>query len=180
MKKIAVLIIVCFISFWSMRIHSINKADVSGEIYLESGDETEAGGVSYTLTKSRMYTVEEFEQMYGADELIVPEGNMLLCACISVKNETSEDMSWDYIMDLTTGGFEMLTWGSTPISSIGRYMNTFEENALEPGKTQEVWYVTGLIKQSFKEKTWNDIRSCEFYYIPQYTPEKIMYRLDME
>lgn len=180
MKKIVIYAMLCIVAFWSARIYSVNKEDISNEVYFEPGDIVSDGGMQYTLTESKIYTIEEYEQLYDTDQQIIPAGNKVLCACLEITNNTSEELSWDDVMQFTIGGFEMTTWASTPVMALGRPINTFETKALEPGASQKVWYATGLFRQSFKEKTWKNIKDCEFYYIPTFSPEKIMYRMYIE
>ena len=175
------LIVMCAVIFWCGRIYSVNSACSDDTERYEAGEVVPGQDIEMRCMESHIYSVDEYKQRFGDHEVYVLEpGDRLLCVCLNVRNISGGSLSWDEVMDRTLGGFESVTWFSAVVPGMGQNINIFRSSQLDAGADQDIWYVTMVSRVSFSQKTWDNIKGEEFWYVPALEPVKIMMKLEID
>lgn len=179
--KIGCILCLCIVFYWCGRIYSVNSNYEDNRIVYDIGEIVYISDIEIKCVEARLYSLEEFKARFGVDNvsLLYPAEDKILCACMNVKNTGKASLSWDEIMELTLGGFQTVTWGSSANPYATQKINVFKSDELKPEKEQDIWFVTSLSHISFKKSTWDDIINEEFYYSPMIEPVQIMMKLDV-
>lgn len=176
MKKIIVVITVCFLVFWTGRIISVNQNPPITKYY-EIGDILDCGDLEVCFIESHLDTPEQFKERFGVESNTYDGEHKVISICISATNKSDKEADLDKIFDFLECGFEAPLWANAIDPEITNQINNFGEEKLAPGKTRKIWYVTEISKRCYKESTWNHINECQFYYILTLSPQKIAVRL---
>lgn len=176
MKKIIVVITVCFLVFWTGRIISINQNPPT-TAYYDIGDTLDCGDLEAVFIESHLDTPEQFKERFGIESNTYDGEHKVISICISATNKSDKEADLDKIFGLLECGFEAPLWANAIDPEITNQINNFGEEKLAPGETRKIWYVTEISKQCYKESTWNHINEYQFYYILTLSPQKISVRL---
>lgn len=185
MKRVCIalgcVLCVCVIAFWCGRIYSVNKAYIDDTVIYDVGETAYLNDLELRYKEAHIYTVDEYKKKFNTDNVnTLTSDDRMLCACINVKNTGDTALSWDDVIDGTSGGFQTLTWGSSVDPFTLPVMNVFTSEMLEPGADQDIWYMSYLSSLSFSKKTWSHIENEEFYFVPVLEPFQIEMKLDVQ
>ncbi len=180
-KKIALYAVCCALLLWCCRIYSVNRVEGEREYIMQLGETLQAEGMDIVPLEAHLFSQEEYLEYFGLtqDKLVESDTNSrIICVCLSVTNTTERDMSWDVVMDKTTGGFETKTWGSMSSPYEGREINVFMDECLRSSQSQNVWYVTSVNPICFRERTWKRMECKDFCYVLQQASGKTVIELE--
>lgn len=144
------------------------------------GGELQGENISIVPLEAHLFSRNDFLEYFHLTEEVLEnedENCKLICVCLLVSNITEQDMSWDYVMNATSCGFETKTWASVNMFNIGSKLNIFKDECLRADKSQKIWYVTVVNPICFKSKTWEKLERRDFSYILSLAPEKIKVQL---
>lgn len=179
-RKAVLCVIGCIILFWCCRIYSVNQSRESG-YQIQMGKEFQGENISIVPLEAHLFSRNDFLDYFHLTEEVMEmedENCKIICVCLLVSNITEEDLSWDFVMDQTSCGFETKTWASINTFDIGSKINIFEDACLRKNKSQKVWYVTAVNQICFKNKTWEKLECRDFSYILSLTPKKVKVQLE--
>ena len=178
---IVVVVVICAAIFWCGRIYSINHGYIDNTQVVEAGEAIECDGLVIRCVEAHIYSIDDYKTRFGVDNVeTLSSEDRFVCACLNIENNTNESISWDAVMDMTSGGFESATWCSSVNPYDMQDINVFSDNELKAGAAQKVWYVTKAARVSFGDKTWEHMDEETFYYVPVLETVKIRMKLDME
>lgn len=178
-KKVVLCIICCMILFWCGRIYSINQVR-EYEHQIQMGESLEREGIRIVPLEAHLFSRNDFLDYFHLTEDVLEmedETCKLICVCLAVSNVTEQNLSWDFVMDTTSCGFETKTWASLNASNIGSQLNIFKDECLQADQSQNIWYVTVVNPICFKSKTWKKLECRDFSYILSLAPGKIKVQL---
>lgn len=180
-KRLVGLALSTVIVLWCSRIYGINQTEKKE--YIIPMQETYYGeSISITPLESHLFDREDFLQYFPIEEemlSVAGDSNCkFICVCIQVSNLSQQDITWDWVMDVTSCGFETKTWASTNITYIGSKINIFSDDSLQVGQSQKIWYVTIVNPVCFKNETWEQLKCDEFRYVLALGDEKICIQLE--
>ena len=184
MKKLlfflAGILCLCGVIFWCGRIYSVNSAYSDDTERYGAGDTVSISGLEMKAVETRIYSIDEYKERFNADpvDMLDPQDRMI-CVRMQVTNTGDEAVGWDKVSSITVGGFESVTWCSSADPYSAQPINVFRSENLPAGAEQDVWCVTSLARVSFGQKTWDNIKDEEFWYVPALEPVKIMMKLEL-
>ena len=173
-------VICCIMLFWCCRIYSINQTGEGG-YRIQMGEELRGENICVVPLEAHLFSRKEFLEFFHlSQELLENEAQdcKLICVCLLVSNVTKQDLSWDFVMDITSCGFETKTWASVNMPEIGSRLNIFADECLRADENQKIWYVTAVDPICFKSKTWEKLECKDFSYILSLTPQKAEVQLE--
>ena len=185
MKKLlfflAGILCLCGVIFWCGRIYSVNSAYSDDTERYGAGETVSISGLEMKAVETRIYSIDEYKERFNADpvDMLDPQDRMI-CVRMQVTNTGDEAVGWDKVSSITVGGFESVTWCSSADPYSAQPINVFRSENLAAGAEQDVWCVTSLARVSFGQKTWDNIKGEEFWYVPALEPVKIMMKLELQ
>lgn len=180
-KKIIGLVFCTIIILWCWRIYRINQTQTN-EYIIPMLDTYYGKSISITPVESYLLDKEDFLIQFPVDEellnMVGERESKFICVCVQVTNTSQQNITWDWVMEVTSCGFETKTWGSTNITYIGNKINVFDKESLEIGQSQKIWYVTVVNPICFKDATWKRLKCEDFRYVLALGEEKISIQLE--
>jgi len=178
MKKVLSVILVCVVVFWAGRIYSINQSSPVTTFY-NIGDAVDCGDLELYMVESHLDDLDEFNDRFKTDYSYGSDGECkYISICIDVTNTSDSDIHWDQIFGFLTKGFESQGWGSEVDINIMSKINVFNDDFLNSGSSQKIWFVTTVNKVCYKERSWVNIYDRPFFYVLSPAPHKTVVRLD--
>lgn len=177
--RIGLFITVLFVLFWCGRIWSINQVEDDTVVY-EMNQLIDCGDITIEAIDSFLLTVEEFENRFDLPEGTIWESaddEYVVGVCLDVTNITEAAIEWDDLFDFISFGFESKGWATASAPFLAPSVNTFYSESFEAGANQEIWLFATVSKICFKDSTWENIRSREFFYVLTLSPYKVEIRL---
>lgn len=178
-RKIGIFLAIWILLLWTIRIVNVNRSDgvINQEISMQQT--FYSGGLSITPTESHLYTITEFQKVMDTEVETEQDNAYIVCVKFQVMNKTGEVLDWDEIMDRMGYGFETLTWYSAYEPFLGAKTNHFSTENLGHNEEADVWFVTQVRKECFKEKNWGKIDEQEFYYVMDVYPNPVKVKLEI-
>ena len=106
---IVVVVVICAAIFWCGRIYSINHGYIDNTQIVEAGEAIECDGLVIRCVEAHIYSIDDYKTRFGVDNVeTLSSEDRIVCACIDIENNTNESISWDTVMDMTSGGFDAL------------------------------------------------------------------------
>lgn len=177
-KKLLILFLLWILLLWGVRIVRINRESEVSEVSLQMQETFDWMGVETTPLEAHMYTLQEYNEIMGADAATDGNDDYILCLKLNVVNRTGEDISWDALFDNFGYGFETTTWCSAIQPYLGAEINIFYTETLQDGSSQDIWFATTVEKDCFKKKHWDDITGMDYYYVMSVYPEPVKIKLE--
>lgn len=177
-KKIGILFLLWILLLWGVRIVKVNQESKVSEISFHMQETFDWMGVKVTPMEAHMYSLEEYNDIMGAEASTEGNDDNILCLKLNVVNETGEDISWDALFDNFGYGFETITWCSAIQPYLGAEINIFYSEMFRDGTSQDIWLATTVEKDCFKKRHWDGVSEMEYYYIMSVYPEPVKIKLE--
>ena len=184
MKKMSWLLLGIACVVWCIRIHQVNQEKREVELY-HMGEEISYEQLMVTATEACLYDNTEFEERFGVDTETIQwmepdeEEYRIIGVCLCIENCGESLITWEEISGLIGEGFEATVWRNGMNPYLGSAVSTYEGEGLEPGATQEIWYMTTISRNSFKEKSWQRHEEQTFYFVTSLYPHKKWIELEI-
>lgn len=178
MRKVIVIVISCLVLFGGYRIFSINQNPPIVNYY-NIGETTDYRNVTMTFVESRIDTPNEFEEKFDID-LPYSEECQIISICINVTNTSDHDIGWDEIFRIfNDSGFESSVWCSSVDPFISAALNTFNNDCLRKGESQDIYFMTPIERGAFTNSSWEKLHDYKYYFVISLNPEKESVRLEI-
>ena len=164
MKRIIVVIVACFLLFWTVRIISINQ-NPPVTTYYDIGDSIDFGDMEVNFVESHLEDPEQFKERFGFEADDSDGECKLFSFCISV-------------IERFACGFEGPRWYNAINPEVSHRINRRDEEILSSGETRKIWYVTEIPRMCFRESTWKHIDEYQYDFVVAFYPQKIAVRLN--
>ena len=175
-----ILIILCIIVIWLVRVIYVNQKYKSDTVYLEINKSINCGNIVIIPSEVKLLTTEEYEAYFGTkidENTGVRQDDRLICLKFRVKNISDNEIDWNDVFGIYGEGFETLTWGSSCNPMLERKINVVYDDMFAPGAEIELWRVSSVSRRIFEDKTWDKMSTSDFVFVFSLSPKIIKIRL---
>lgn len=161
---------------WGIRVVNLNREKGEDTHYIELGEEFYYGDIAIKAETFLMLEPEAYEAYFDVEEEL-EETEKVVCLKFRLRNDGTENASWEDVSAAMGEGFVCRGWCSSYDPFMTGKLNVFRTESLEAGTETEYWMVTSVSKICFREKTWETISEMEFEYVMQMYPGAVRIRL---
>ena len=177
MKRIIVVIVACFLLFWTVRIISINQ-NPPVTTYYDIGDSIDFGDMEVNFVESHLEDPEQFKERFGFEADDSDGECKIISFCISVTNKSDKGADLSDVIERFACGFEGPRWYNAINPEVSHRINRRDEEILSSGETRKIWYVTEIPMKCFRKSTWKHIDEYQYDFVVAFFPQKIAVRLN--